>query len=133
MSILKKVILMGIIGAVTVISINAKDGCSFGDRGEMMRDFKDGFKIKGIFRELDLNDEQRETIKLNRKDMIESMKSQRDSMDFITIDGVDKEKMINSAVEKAKSIAIIKADFLDKNFRVLTTEQKEEFIQLLND
>ena len=127
---------MGIIGTVTVISINAKDGCSFGDRGEMMRDFKDGFKIKGIFRELNLNDEQRETIKLNRKDMIENMKSQRDSADsinFITIDGVDKEKMINSAVEKAKSIAIIKADFLDKNFRVLTTEQKEEFIQLLND
>ena len=136
MSIFKKVVLVGIIGAVTVISINAKDSCGFGERGEMMRGFKEGFRIKGIFRELDLSDEQREIIKLNRKDMIEDMKSRRDStdsIDFITIDGVDREKMINSAIEKAKAKATIKADFLDKNFKVLTTEQKEEFIQLLND
>ncbi len=105
----------------------------------MMRDFKEGFRIKGLFRELDLSDEQRGTIRANRKNMMEHMKSQRDnadtkkSIDFITIDGVDREKMINSAIEKAKARATIKADFLDKNFQVLTTEQREEFVKLLNN
>jgi len=139
MSILKKVVLVGIIGAITVISINAKDGCGFGERGEMMRDFREGFSIKGLFRKLDLSNEQRDAIRANRIDMMEHMRSQRNnseskkSIDFISIDGVDKEKMINSTIAKVKATATIKADFLDKNFKVLTKEQKEEFVQLLNN
>ena len=117
----KKVVLVGFVGVMTAVMLNAKERYHFKNSHH---------DIRGIFQELDLSEAQKELLKSNRKSMREMMHSQKQklsSKDFITIEGVDREFLIQEAQKRANT----KADFLEKTFDVLTYEQKEEFIRLL--
>ena len=117
----KKVVLVGFVGIMTAVMLNAQERCHFK---------KSHHDIRGIFQELDLSAAQKELLKSNRKSMREVMHSQKQELepkDFITIDGINRDILI----KKAQEIANTKADFFEKTLNVLTYEQKEEFIRLL--
>lgn len=91
-----------------------------------------------IFKELDLTQEQRETLKANRKATKMQRKAEREKMfkerkieNFVTVDGFNREAFIQSATQNSKRMIEMRADKFETMIGVLTSEQRLKLIELL--
>jgi len=91
-----------------------------------------------IFRELDLTEEQRATLKANRQATQVQRKAEREKRfkerkieKFVTVDGFDREAFIQSATQNSKRMIEMRADKFETMIGVLTPEQRLKFIELL--
>lgn len=133
MKILKTVAILSIAGIMATVAVNANE----------VNDHKPGIfkqmkKMRGIMKQLDLTKEQRVELKENRKNMRETMKAKRKEFkssknmgQFINMNGIDREGMINQATQRATLMAGLKADMMEKTLNILTTEQKTKYITLM--
>ncbi len=91
-----------------------------------------------IFGELDLTEEQRATLRANRKETYMQRKAERQKMfkerkieKFVTVDGFDREAFILSATQNSKRMIEMRADRFEKMIGVLTPEQRVKLVELL--
>ena len=91
-----------------------------------------------IFKELDLTQEQRATLKANRKATKMQRKTEREKMfkerkieNFVTVDGFNRESFIQSATQNSKRMIEMRADKFETMIGVLTPEQRLKLIELL--
>jgi Spy/CpxP family protein refolding chaperone len=91
-----------------------------------------------IFKELDLTQEQRATLRANRKvtkmqrkAKRQEMRKARDMEKFITADGFNREAFIQSATQNSKRMIEMRADKFETIIGVLTPEQRLKLIELL--
>ncbi len=91
-----------------------------------------------IFKELDLTQEQRATLKAHRKATKMQRKAEREKMfkerkieRFVTVDGFDREAFIQSATQNSKRMIEMRADKFETMIGVLTPEQRLKLIELL--
>ena len=91
-----------------------------------------------IFKELDLTQEQRATLKANRKATKMQRKTEREKMfkerkieRFVTVDGFNREAFIQSATQNSKRMIEMRADKFETIIGVLTPEQRLKLIELL--
>ena len=131
------------LAAVTVVSLMATTAVSaentFNGNSPKMQHMKaKQQKLKTALKSLNLTQEQRTTIRDARKNMRTQMKAKRQEMrsshkvaQFLSVNGVDRNAMVNKATEMARFRANLRADMFDKIFLVLTTEQKSQFVQAM--
>lgn len=91
-----------------------------------------------IFNELDLTQEQRATLKANRKATKMQRKAERQQMrkarnmkKFVTADGFDRAGFVQSATQNSKRMIEMRADKFETMIGVLTPEQRLKLIELL--
>ena len=91
-----------------------------------------------IFRELDLTQEQRATLKAHRKTTKMQRKAEREKMfkerkieRFVTVDGFNREAFMQSATQNSKRMIEMRADKFETMIGVLTPEQRLKLIELL--
>ncbi len=91
-----------------------------------------------IFKELDLTNEQRATLKANRQATKMQRKAEREKMfkerkieRFVTVDGFNREEFIQSATQNSKRMIEMRADKFETMIGVLTPEQRLKFVELL--
>lgn len=91
-----------------------------------------------IFRELDLTQEQRTTLKAHRQATKMQRKAEREKMfkerkieRFVTVDGFDRAAFIESATQNSKRMIEMRADKFETMIGVLTPEQRLKLIELL--
>lgn len=91
-----------------------------------------------IFKELDLTNEQRATLKANRQATKMQRKAERENMrkerkieKFVTVDGFNKEAFIQSATQNSKRMVEMRADKFETMIGVLTPEQRVKLVELL--
>ena len=107
MKFFKTATIIALLGVTTIVMLNANESCKFKHRGEFTQHMQDKHQnMRKIFKELDLSDEQKDKIKANRKEMRELI---------------------------AKTRASLKADFIKNTLTILNDEQKEKFVELLNN
>jgi len=102
-------------------------------RGDIRR------RVARIMRKLDLTEEQKAELKSARKEMTAKIKKQRRETKgawrlnkFITKDGFNRDGYIRAATKRADMMATVRADMLKKSFKILTPEQKKQFVGELN-
>ena len=132
-----------IVGVIATIGLQAepfgKGGEFMEDRMEMRKHFKSKHQnMKKIFKQLNLSDEQKTSLKANRDEMRNTMKDKRKEFKnsrsiskFISVDGVDREGLIEQATQHATLRAGNRADMMEKTLKILTAEQKIKFVELL--
>jgi len=93
-----------------------------------------------IFHELDLTQEQRETLRANRKATKMQRKADRQQMrkarnmeKFVTVNGFDRAGFIQSATQNSKRMIEMRADKFETIIGVLTPEQRVKFVALLKE
>jgi len=142
MKIFKKVAIIGLVGVIMAVMLHAKvDGCKMDMRGDRMQGMQDKrHTMKVIFKQLNLSDEQKEMIRESRKEMQEArkikneeVKLQNNSNIAITVNGINREAILKNAEGIARVSATLRADFMENIFNILTEEQKEKLIELLNN
>jgi len=143
MTILKTVAILGIAGVIGAVALNAEptnqERGFFQEKRAMMQHFKAKHqKMRAIFNQLDLSDEQETALKANRQEMRKTMKAQRgklklarDMSQFVTVDGVDREGLTEQAQVNVKTMVGLRADMMEKTLAILTGEQRVKFVELL--
>ena len=135
------VTIAGVVGLTAVHAEPANgegEGFCHGKKG-MMHHFKEKHEnMRAIMKQLNLTDEQKATLKENRKAQREAMKAKRAERQasrqmgkFISVDGVDRAGMIAQATERATQRANARADRMEQTLSILTPEQKTKFVELL--
>ena len=142
MKIFKKIAIISLVGVITAVMLHAKvDGCKMDMRGDRMQGMQNKrHAMKAIFKQLNLSDEQKEMLRESRKELQEARKTEKEEVKLqnnsniaITDDGVNREAILENAEERARVRATLRADFMENIFNILTDEQKEKFIELLNN
>jgi len=93
-----------------------------------------------IFKELDLTQEQRTTLKAHRQATKMQRKAEREKMfkerkieRFVTVDGFNREEFIQSATQNSKRMIEMRANKFKTMIGVLTPEQRVKFVALLKE
>jgi Spy/CpxP family protein refolding chaperone len=143
MKVLKTVAILSVAGIIGTMAVYAEDikehKCMVQEKRGMMHHFKGKHqKMKRIMKQLDLSSKQKTALKENRKEMREKMMAKRKAMmastgmsQFISVSGVDRDSMVNFAVERATERANARADMMEKTLNILSPEQKTKFVSLL--
>lgn len=85
-----------------------------------------GFSLMRYLHKMDLSDEQRNEI----RSFMKENRPQKSSMtEVFSKDGFDKDKYIQMHMNKKKNMLEYKANMMEKVYSVLTTEQKEKFLE----
>ncbi len=144
MKILKTVSILAIAGIIGTVAIQAEpfrgkpDGF-MQERMEMMQLMKAKHQeMKALFEQLNLTDTQKESIQANRKTMRQEMQqmrkelmSGRDMKQFITVDGVDREAILEKASQNAQKMAGKRVDMMEKTLSILTADQRVKLVELI--
>jgi Spy/CpxP family protein refolding chaperone len=93
-----------------------------------MKNHREGH-IFGLFKQLNLTDEQKVEIK---KIMLESKQNQKNASDAFTKDSFDKKKYIEIISQKRENMLKSKAEALEKSYALLTSQQKEQLKVLMD-
>lgn len=88
-----------------------------------------GFDVLGMFKELNLSDEQKTKIE---KIVEESRKNQKSQFDAFSKTAFDKELYIKAMNEKRDDMVKSRAQVIEKSYAVLTSEQKEQLKVLMD-
>jgi len=93
-----------------------------------------------VFKELDLTQEQRATLKAHRQETKMQRKAEREKMfkvrkieRFVTADGFNREAFIQSTTQNSKRMTEMRADKFETMIGVLTPEQRVKFVALLKE
>lgn len=148
MKTLKVLTIVAVTGVVGVIALNAQPMNM--EKRAMMMEHCQGTKgmkrhhamhknpMMKIFKELDLTQEQRATLKVNRKATKMQRKAEREKMfkerkieRFVTVDGFDREAFIQSATQNSQRMIEMRADKFETMIGILTPEQRVKLIELL--
>ena len=96
-------------------------------------------RINRLLRKLDLTDAQKTQLKEIRKSMWQARKAQKGALrgsiglkKFVSVDGFDKSGFILASQERAKEMAKIRGDMMEKIITVLTPEQRITLVEKLN-
>jgi len=96
-------------------------------------------RINRLLHKLDLSEAQKTKLGEIRKQMQQARKIQqkklRGSMNlkkFVSVDGFDKEEFVAATEGRAKEMANVRADMMEKFITVLTPEQRIELVEKLN-
>ena len=127
MKILKTVTVLAISGIIATVAIQAQP---FGGKGngmmqeriEMMQLMRDKHQeMRKIFKQLNLTDAQKKSLKANRDKMRQEMMGMRkefmdgrDMKQFISVDGVDRDGILGKASQNAQKMATKRVDMLEK-------------------
>ena len=137
MKILKTLAVVTVVSLMATTAVIAENGNN-GNSSAMHQMKAKHQKLKRALKSLNLTTEQKTTIKEARKSMRTTMKAKRQEMknsggmgQFVSVNGVDRNGMVNKATQMARFAANTRADMISKILSVLTTEQKKEFVQVL--
>ena len=137
MKILKTLAVVTVVSLMATTAVSA-DNTFNGNPSKMQHMKAKHQKLKTALKSLNLTQEQRTTIRDARKNMRTQMKAKRQEMksshqvaQFLSVNGVDRNAMVNKATEMARFRANLRADMFEKIFLVLTTEQKSQFVQAM--
>ena len=96
-------------------------------------------RINHLLRKLDLSEAQKTKLKEIRNEMQQARKIQQKNLKgsmnlkkFVSVDGFDKEGFVAASEGRAKEMANVRADMMDKFISVLTPEQRIELVEKLN-
>ncbi|WP_320036183.1 Spy/CpxP family protein refolding chaperone [Halarcobacter sp.] len=105
--------------------------CPSGMKSSMMKKHKKmkDFGVMGLIRDLNLSSEQMKDIQEIKQDM---MKNKVKSTVAFSKDGFDKEKYIEIMKQKRDNMLESKAEMIDRVYKVLTSEQKEQLKVLMD-
>ena len=138
MKILKTLAVVTVVSLMATTAVSAENGYGNNNPSGKHQKGAKHQKFKAALKSVNLTKEQRVTVKEARKNMRTQMKAKRQEMknsggmaQFLSVNGVDRNAMVNRATEMARFRANLKADMLSKIFSVLTAEQKTQFIQAL--
>lgn len=133
---MKKIVTSLALASVLVSGLYAQNGEFKKDRQNCEMKYKDGKKgskhqggIFGVFYELNLTAEQKTKIDEIIKD---SMKNQETPMDAFGKDSFDKAKFTKIMKEKRDKHLEVKAEIIDKAYKILDAKQKEQLKTLLD-
>ena len=138
----KNIVILSFLSILNIVILSADTNSQKSDISrdiEIKHSHKRNHPMKEIFRKLNLSKEQREIIRTYRKNMFMDIKRERNelqfrrnSYSFMSSSGINRELMLQYAKEKIEVRVTLQANYLEKIFNILTYEQKEEFIHLIN-